>query len=84
MLTPDSMQQLQQELSAEELHSLQVVLQDLQDLQGSWEEEDEQLNPAEQQLIQQVTSAAQIMPDDFNRCAIVILMGAYLSGQRAV
>lgn len=66
MLTPDAVQQLQQELSPEELQSLQVVLQDLQDLQASWEEEDEQFNPAEQQLIQQVTSAAHIMPDDFN------------------
>lgn len=67
MLTPESLQQLKQELSLEGVQSLQVVLQDLNGLEGSWEEEDEQLNVTEQQLVQQVTSAAQIMPDDFNR-----------------
>jgi hypothetical protein len=38
----------------------------LQDMQGSWEEEDEELSSQEQQLVQQLASS-QIMPDDFSR-----------------
>jgi hypothetical protein len=34
-------------------------------MQGSWEEEDEELNAEEQQLVQQLSSS-QIMPDDFS------------------
>jgi hypothetical protein len=38
----------------------------LQDMQGSWEEEEDVLSAEEQQLVQQLGSS-QIMPDDFSR-----------------
>jgi hypothetical protein len=68
LLSPEALQQLQEELTPEQRHSLQLVLDDLQDLQGSWEEADEQLNHQEQQLVDLLQqSSTQQMPDDFGR-----------------
>lgn len=57
---------------------VQVVLSDLQDLQTTWGQDEQQqdaaaaadeLTPEEAALVQQLTSSEPLMPDDFTRCA---------------
>ncbi|WIA12320.1 hypothetical protein OEZ85_012375 [Tetradesmus obliquus] len=71
MLADGSLEEMARGLSPEEQESLRVVLQDLQDMQGSWEEEEE-LSTEEQQLVQQLGSS-QIMPDDFSSYLMAML-----------
>jgi hypothetical protein len=58
---------------------VQVVLSDLQDLQASWEEgedQQQQLTAAEAAVVQQLTSSTPIMPDDFGRWGCRVSVGA--------
>jgi hypothetical protein len=73
MLTPERVQQLQQELSEEDLEALQVILDDIQglvdaDAPGQTQEQlDAAAEAAEAALMQHLESGPPPIPADFNR-----------------